>query len=113
MQAEKKYCMKVKQNVIDEIKQVGRSTLPSNSTLLLYGSRARGDAHEGSDWDLLILLDKAKITFDDYDYGYPFRELGWDLGEEISPQVYSKKEWEQYNFTPFYKNVEQDKIVLL
>ena len=56
-----------KQDIIDVIKEVGRSALPPNSTLLLYGSRARGDAHEGSDWDLLILLDKAKLTFDDYD----------------------------------------------
>ena len=99
--------------VIDSIKQVGRVTLPQNATLLLYGSRARGDAHDGSDWDFLILLDKAKATLNDYDYGYHFRELGWNLGEEISPQVYAKQEWEKYSFTPFYKNVEHDKIVLL
>ena len=99
--------------VINNIRQIGRLTQPANSSLLLYGSRARNDAHDGSDWDLLILLDKPKITFNDYDYGYPFRELGWDLGEEINPQVYSKKEWENYHFTPFYKNVEHDKLVLL
>jgi len=99
--------------VIDTIRQVGRATLPPNSSLLLFGSQARGDAHEGSDWDLLILLDKPKITLDDYGVGYPFREAGWDMGEEINPQVYSKKEWSQYSFSPFYKNVEQDKQVLL
>ena len=99
--------------VIDSIRQVGRAMLPPNSSLLLYGSQARGDAHKESDWDLLILLDKPKITLDDYDVGYPFRELGWNLGEEINPQVYSKKEWNQYSSTPFYKNVEHDKQVLL
>lgn len=102
-----------RQKVIDNIRQVGRRTLPPNSSLLLFGSQARGDAHEKSDWDLLILLDKPKITLDDYDVSYPFRELGWDLGEEINPQVYSKKEWCNYSFTPFYKNVERDKQVLL
>ncbi len=40
-----------KQQMIDSIKQVGREILPPNSSLLLYGSRARGDAHEGSDWE--------------------------------------------------------------
>ena len=99
--------------IIDNIRQVGRKTLPPNSSLVLFGSQARGDAHKGSDWDLLILLDKPNITLDDYEVAYPFRELGWNLGEDINPQVYSKKEWADYRFTPFYKNVEHDKQVLL
>ena len=100
-------------NMIDNIKRVAKEVLPEHSKLYLYGSRARGDAHEGSDWDLLILLDKPRITLDDYGIGYPFREAGWDVGEEINPQVYSKEEWNKYSFTPFYKNVEHDKQVLL
>ena len=102
-----------KTQMIDSIKQVGRQTLPPNSSLLLYDSRARGDAHEGSDWDLLILLDKPKLSFQDYDYGYPFRELGWDVGEEISPHIYTKKQWSEWSFLPFHKNVERDKLVLV
>ena len=99
--------------MIDSIRQVGRQTLPPNSSLLLYGSRARGDAHEGSDWDLLILLDKPKLSFQDYDYGYAFRELGWDVGEEISPHIYTKKQWAEWSFLPYHKNVERDKVVLV
>lgn len=102
-----------KKQVIESIKQVANTALPPNSSLVLYGSRARGDARSDSDWDLLILLDKPTVSFDDYGLGYPFRELGWDINEEINPQVYSKKEWAEYQFTPFYKNVEHDKIVLL
>ena len=102
-----------RQRVIDSIKQVAKATLPQGSSLLLYGSRARGDWHEGSDWDLLILLDKPKMVAEDYDVTYPFRELGWDIGEEINPQVYSKREWGNYRITPFYHNVEHDKIVLV
>ena len=29
----------------------------------LYGSRVRGDAHEESDWDVLVLSSKDKLTF--------------------------------------------------
>ena len=47
-----------KASVIDSIKDIAGKTLPTNSTLLLYGSRARGDNRPDSDWDLLILLDK-------------------------------------------------------
>lgn len=102
-----------KAKVIDNIKAVAEKTLPANSTLLLYGSRARGDNRPDSDWDLLILLDKERLSFNDYDYGYPFRELGWDIGEEISPHIYTKKQWSEWTFLPFYKNVENDKIILV
>ena len=100
-------------NIIEQIKRVAQEVLPEHSKLYLYGSRARGDEHQGSDWDLLILLDKPTLTLNDYSVGYPFRELGWEYNEEINPQVYSQKEWQEYNFTPFYKNVEQDKKVLI
>lgn len=99
--------------VIELIKQVAKTALPVGSSLLLYGSQARGDYNDASDWDLLILLDKAKILSEDYDVAYPFRELGWDIGEEISPHVYTKNQWSSWTFLPFYKNVERDKIVLV
>ena len=99
--------------IIQMIQETGRKVVPPGGQVWLYGSRARGNAHEGSDWDILILLDKPKITLDDYDVGYPFREAGWEMGEEINPQIYSREEWSKYSFTPFYKNVEHDKQVLL
>lgn len=99
--------------VIQKIQDVAKVALPQNSTLLLYGSRARGDARQDSDWDLLILLEKPNLTFRDYDLSLPFRELGWSINEEINTQVYSKKEWDANVFTPFYKNVEREKIILI
>ena len=99
--------------VIKSIQQLARETLPKNSTLLLYGSRARGDYHSDSDWDLLILLDKPKLEAKDYDVIYPFRELGWEINEEISPHIYTKKQWNDWTFLPYHKNVERDKIVLI
>lgn len=53
--------------VIDSIKQVAARVLPKGSILYLYGSRARGDYREGSDWDLLLLLDKPKLEKGDFD----------------------------------------------
>ena len=107
------YLFMSRSNVIDRIKELGHTKLPPNSSLYLYGSRARGDANEESDWDLLILLDKPNLIAGDYDITYPFRELGWQLGEEISPHIYTKKQWNEWDFLPFRKNVEQDKIILL
>ena len=102
-----------KVNTISAIRSLGQEILPKGSQLWLYGSRARGDNSENSDWDLLLLLDKEKITTNDYDFTYYFRELGWDLGVEISPHLYSKQQWQEWTFLPYYKNVERDKIVLI
>lgn len=103
-----------RQQVIDSIQQVAKTALPKGSTLLLYGSRARGDAHKGSDWDLLILLDKPELSDSDYDnVSFPFTMLGWNIGELIIPQMYTKKEWDSISFLPFHKNVEHDRIVLV
>ena len=96
-----------REEVISSIKTLALKTLPPSSTLLLYGSRARGDDHKDSDWDLLILLDKASLSFS---VGYPFREQGWEINEEINPQVYSKKEWKDYEFAPFHKMLNLTKL---
>ena len=100
--------------VVGSIKEVAKNVLPENARLLLYGSRARGDYSEGSDWDLLVILDKAKIEQSDYDnIVYPLTDLGWGLGEIIIPVLYTKKEWESMSPMPFYQNVEQDKRQLV
>lgn len=99
--------------IIDNIKQVAAQVLPKGSTLYLYGSRARGDDHEGSDWDLLLLLDKPRLEHEDFGrYSYPFVKMGWDIGEDIRPQAYTKDEWFNGPHAMFYYNVENDKSIL-
>ena len=102
-----------REQIIDNIRQVAAHVLPQGSVLYLYGSRARGDSREDSDWDILIVLDKAQLQPDDYDtVTYPLTKLGWDIGAEINPIMYTKKEWEASRITPFYHNVIKDAIAL-
>lgn len=97
-----------------KIRQIAASAIPKGGKAILYGSRARGDAHNNSDWDILILLDKDILEQSDYDnVSYPFVLLGCDLGEEINPIMYTTKEWESYRITPFYENVVRDGIALV
>ncbi|WP_297971200.1 nucleotidyltransferase domain-containing protein [uncultured Bacteroides sp.] len=101
-------------NMLVKIKEVVQAIVPEGSHVLLYGSRARGNFHEDSDWDILVILNKPKIEQNDYDeVVYPLTALGWKIGEMIIPVVYTREEWQQSSFTPFYKNVEQDSIVIL
>ena len=87
--------------VLNSIKQMLTVTLPTGGTAMLYGSQARGDASRDSDWDILIILDKDKLLPSDYDaVSYPLTKLGWDIGAEINPIIYTRKEWEANSFTP-------------
>lgn len=99
---------------LSRIKEIARLTIPNGGKAFLYGSRARGDAGLHSDWDILILLDKDVLDQSDYDnVSYPFVLLGCDLGEEINPIMYTKKEWDSYCITPFYENVVREGIPLI
>jgi len=83
-----------------------------NEKMILFGSQARGDAREDSDWDLLVLLNKDKRNYsEDYDqYAYPFTEIGLKHDAVVSIQLYTTKDWEKQKPFPFYKNVEQDGV---
>jgi uncharacterized protein len=101
-----------KQQLLNSIKQSILSVVPDGK-IILYGSHARGDERVDSDWDLLILLNKAKVESADYDLiSYPLYELGWSEGELFSPKLYTIEDWKKRSFTPFYKNVEKEGIVL-
>ena len=99
--------------ILNRIRQLKREILP-NDKMILFGSQARGDARDDSDWDLLILLNKSVRTMDDYDnYAYPFAELGWTYGKHFSAKVFTVSEWEKQRFSLFYKNVEHEGIEII
>lgn len=101
-------------DIMAKIRDVAIATLPVGSHALLFGSRARGEAHKGSDWDILILLNKETLENSDYEkISYPFVMLGCDLGEEINPIMYTAKEWDACRITPFYENVRKDAITVI
>ena len=99
--------------ILENIRTLKRQILP-NEKLILFGSQARGDAREDSDWDLLVLLNKNKSNFnEDYSkYAYPFSEIGDKYGTYVSVIVYPQKEWEARPSLLKY-NVEREGIEII
>ena len=64
-----------------------------DSEVYLYGSQARGNAKKLSDWDLLILLNSANVSFDfETKFTDEFYKLKLKTGEIFSPLIYSKND---------------------
>ena len=99
---------------MDLLKAKAREVVPRGGKAYLYGSRARGDYHSDSDWDILILVDKPKADMSDFDdLSYPLTELGWEHNAAVIPVVYGQDEWNHVSSLLFRKNVEQDAIQLV
>ena len=100
---------------IEQIKNTMRRIVP-DAEVILYGSEARGEAHADSDIDLLILVYKENLSYDEIvTITNPLYEL--ELQEHfrvaISPLVYTRQQW--YNRpcrTPFFINVMNEGVKL-
>jgi predicted nucleotidyltransferase len=97
------------QQIFKEIQTLKRRILPKEK-VILFGSQARGDAHEDSDWDLLVLLDKSHKEPSDEDKAFQFVLTGWKYGAYFSIKMYTTEQWEKGSMFPFYKNVMHEGI---
>ena len=102
-----------KSKILKQIKKIVRDKYPS-ARIFLYGSRSRGTAEKDSDWDVLILLNEDTISSEvEREITYPLYDLEFDIGEVISPMIYSEKEWNsKYKVTSFYQNVMAEGMLL-
>lgn len=101
-----------KEQILQQIKASVSASMPE-ATVILYGSYARGDYNEESDIDLLILVDKEKITrADEHRITDPLYDIELNSGIIISPMVYAKADWTNHRVTPFYENVNREGLPL-
>src|SRR5665647_2465775 len=79
-----------KRHIIQLIRQKVNE-IDNTAEVILFGSRARGDEHPDSDWDILILVNSKT----DLDYEKIFRhklyEIELELEEAFSINVENKK----------------------
>ena len=85
----------------------------TRAQIILYGSRARGDAREDSDWDIVIILNKPKMShYDRYAIACELWDKGFDIGEEINSLVYTQDQWKNAPPSLFKYNVREEGIQL-
>ena len=96
-----------KKEILKKIKSAINKQYPS-AKIILYGSRARGDFQEYSDWDILILL-KGNLTEDQKIKIFnSLYDIELETDQIFSPIIHSKKEWDDLQITPFYKNIQRE-----
>jgi uncharacterized protein len=99
-------------NIAGKIRSSIRGIDP-NAQVIVFGSRARGDAKEDSDWDILILTSMPVSMEVEKSFRNILFELEIETGEVFSTFVYQKKIWNtRHRLTPFYKNVKTDGVIL-
>ena len=82
--------------------------------ILLYGSRARGDAQPDSDWDLLILLDGPVERHRTAAIHHQLYHLELEIDAVLSALVLSQEEWDSplSRAMPFHANVVREGMEL-
>lgn len=99
----------VQELLLSKCKDAIRTADPS-ARIILYGSRARGDAEPESDFDLMIIInDEVSLEKEDY-YRNLLFPIELESGAVLTVLVVDEKSWNSalYRTMPFYKNVRQE-----
>jgi predicted nucleotidyltransferase len=99
--------------LLEKVKQTVHE-IEANADIILYGSRARCDAHAESDWDFLILLDGVVDDKRTDTIRHRLYEIEWDCGAVLSSIVRSRQEWGTplHQVTPFSKMIREQGILV-
>ena len=103
--------MSEKNIIIEKVKNAV-AELDKNSEVILFGSRARGDFKEDSDWDFAAFANldvneklRSKLT-------YKIFEIELETGSAISVFLYSFNQKEEFAPTLFFQNIKEEGIIV-
>jgi predicted nucleotidyltransferase len=100
-----------RQQVLQIVKKAVHE-VDDKAEIILFGSRARGDFHEESDWDFLILTEeKESNQLRNKIWGKMF-DAELETDEIFGTIVHNKSEWERYEITPLYQFVQTEGVRL-
>ncbi len=82
----------------------------AQATVILFGSRARGDARTDSDWDLLILTRKKADFKLQSDLRSAVCGVELEYEQDVATIIMESNQWDDREVTAFYKNVAAEGI---
>ena len=99
------------ETMLERIKQNVHEVDPY-AEVWLYGSRSRQDANEDSDWDVLVLSPKDKLSFKEEEHFMDYIcNLMVETGRAIHLFAYGTKDWHtRHSITPFCHNVQSEAV---
>lgn len=94
------------------IREVIKSIDPT-AQVILFGSRARGDAKQDSDRDVLILVNSTITLKIERAFRYKLYDLEPETGEVFSTFICNKQVWNtKHKVTPFYRSIKNEGVYL-
>ena len=97
--------------ILSKVKEAVLQLEPS-AEVILYGSRARDDFREYSDWDFLVLVEGLVDTARTDRIRRVLFDIELDTDQIISSIIRSRQDWNspRYSVVPLHKNVEREGI---
>jgi len=82
--------------------------------VILYGSRARGDARPDSDYDLLVLTEDAGTLAVEEAIRTRLYPIELETGAVLTVMAYNTADWASpvFRAMPFHEHVERDGVLL-
>ena len=100
--------------ITDDVVKAVLSVTSKVDSIILYGSQARGDSVDGSDIDILVIIDEPNESISGlskaiWDYT---NDISLEQDEVVSLILKSRKDYNRMRNTLFYQNVARDGIEL-
>ena len=103
--------MTQKDNKIIKLIKTSIKAIDPKAQVIIFGSRARGDAKKDSDWDILILIDYPVSTEIERSFRNNLFDIEIETGEVFSTFVYQKQIWNtKHKVTPLYRNIKREGV---
>ena len=101
-------------HIISQLSDKLRDIFPQEHfDVILFGSYARNDADEGSDIDVMYLVDSSRQVIADkhWQIGEAAAEMLLDCGIVVSPVVENRTYYQNNaNLLPFFRNVQREGV---